>query len=58
VSAISHTSLERSRFGANLMRFAMMVLSLLLLALFAHDMGWLAASPLNLPNTFLKIVTP
>lgn len=58
VTAISHASLERSRLGANLMRFAMMILSLLLLALFAHDMGWLAASPLNLPSTFFKLVTP
>lgn len=58
VTAISHTSLERSRLGANLMRFVMLVLSLFLLALFAHDMGWLASSPLNLPTAVLKVVTP
>jgi cytoskeleton protein RodZ len=58
VSAISHTSLERSRLGANLMRFAMMVLSVMLLALFAHDMGWLVASPLNLPSTLLRVIAP
>lgn len=58
VTAISHTSLERSRLGANLMRFVMLVLSLFLLALFAHDMGWLASSPLYLPTAVLKLVTP
>jgi cytoskeleton protein RodZ len=58
VTAISHASLERSRLGANLMRFVMMVLCLFLLALFAHDMGWLASSPLNLPTAVLKVVTP
>lgn len=58
VTAISHTSLERSRLGSNLMRFVMLVLSLFLLALFAHDMGWLASSPLNLPTAVLKVVTP
>lgn len=58
VTAISHTSLERSRLGSNLMRFVMLVLSLFLLALFAHDMGWLASSPLYLPTAVLKLVTP
>lgn len=58
VTAISHASLERSRLGANLMRFVMLVLCLFLLALFAHDMGWLAPSPLNLPTAVLKVVTP
>jgi len=58
LSAISHTSLERSRLGANFMRFAMMVLSVMLLALFAHDMGWLVVSPLNLPSTLLRVIAP
>jgi cytoskeleton protein RodZ len=58
VTAISHASLERSRLGANVMRFVMMVLCLFLLALFAHDMGWLASSPFNLPAAVLKVVAP